>query len=299
MENKKSKKKSSNVFYIIIIFILLGSLGVLGWKYYELKQEKSEDVAELEEINKEKNLLTLQLNDLLVEYETIQTDNDSLNVQLEAEQEKIKKIIKEIKQIKATNKYEITMYKKELGTLRKIMRSFIVQIDSLNTLNIELTAENIQVKRDYQQSKDKYEELSQENIELSDIVEKASAIKAYNIHALPLNKKSKKVYKLKRVTKIRVCFTLSENVIAESGWQDVFIRISRPDELVLAASEDDLFSFEGEKIVYTEKRGVDYQNIDVDLCIYWNKNQELIPGIYYVDIFSGGKEIGTTTFELK
>ena len=56
MENKKSKKKSSNVFYIIIIFILLGSLGVLGWKYYELKQEKSEDVAELEEINKEKNL---------------------------------------------------------------------------------------------------------------------------------------------------------------------------------------------------------------------------------------------------
>lgn len=299
MENKKSKKKSSNVFYIIIILILLGSLGVLGWKYYELKQEKSEDVAELEEINKEKILLNLQLNDLLVEYETIQTDNDSLDAQLEAEQEKIKKMIKKIKSIKATNRYEITMYKKELGTLRKIMRSFIVQIDSLNTLNIELTAENIQVKRDYQQTKDKYEELSQENIELSDIVEKASVIKVYNIHALPLNKKSKKVYKLKRVSKIRVCFTLSENVIAKNGWQDVFIRISRPDELVLAASEDDLFSFEGEKIVYTEKRGVDYQNTDVDLCIYWNKSQELIPGIYYVDIFTGGKEVGTTTFELK
>jgi ribosomal protein L24 len=180
------------------------------------------------------------------------------------------------------------------------MKSYIVQIDELNTKNQELTAENIKVRTEYYKEQTNNKELSQKNEELTTKVTKAAAIKTKNLRYRLLNKKGKETTKLSKIDKVEICFTLTENEITPSGTKDVYLRIARPDELVLASSAEDFFMFQGAKIAYTAKRQVDYQNKDVDMCVYWaNKAEDLIPGKYIVDIFADGNLIGSINFELK
>ncbi|MFH2096847.1 MAG: hypothetical protein ABIJ16_14150 [Bacteroidota bacterium] len=288
----------SNAIFIVVIVILVLMLGVVGYLYINQLNKTDVVIAELNDTSSEKEKINNDLNALYMQYETLKTDNEELNEKLQEEQDKIIQLLDELKQVKSSNSYQIAQYKKELSTLREIMKSYIVQIDSLNTKNELLKDENTKVKEAYNQVVTHSEKLTQKNEELSEKVDIASVIKAINIVATPINKKSKPVSKTNKVEKVKVCFTLSENEIVSAGNRTVYIRIARPDELVIASSESNIFSFEGNNIIFTERRDVDYQNKPVDLCIYWKKDQELIEGTYYVDIFTDGKLIGETTFIL-
>ncbi|HQB79465.1 MAG TPA: hypothetical protein PLJ52_14070, partial [Tenuifilaceae bacterium] len=107
------------------------------------------------------------------------------------------------------------------------------------------------------------------------------------------------VTRARRVEKIRVCFTLNENSIAKAGNREVFLRITGPDEYILAKSETDLFNFEGQMIVFSAKREVDYQNQDVEMCIFYDNNGELLKGVYKAALYMDGNLIGNTEFTLK
>lgn len=294
-----SEKKKPGLSYAVVLIILTILIVVVGIMYVDQRMKTKKVVAELHSVSNEKTKVRNELNDLLIEYDELRTNNDSINLQLESEQEKIKSIIKQLKTVKANNYAQIDKYKKEVNTLRKIMKGFIYQIDSLNTLNIELTAENTQVKRDYRRISDQKTQLEQTNEDLSSKVAKASVIRTFNIKVLALNTKGKTVKKYKKTDKFQVCFTLDENAIVRSGERDVYVRISRPDELVLIESEDNLFTFEGNEIAYTAKRIVNYENKQTEMCLYYDNNEELIPGIYFVDVFVDGNQIGTTNLELK
>lgn len=295
---KKEEKKSCSIFIIsTVIFALLS--GVLGYLYYTAENEITLLETKVVDTKAEKEKVEADLKDLLSDYEALETDNDSITSQLNVEKERIKELLDEIKNVKANSAWQINKYKKEIKTLRAIMRDFVVQIDSLNTLNQELKAENLEVKQNFKQAKSNNAELKEANSELSNKVELASVIKAKNIDPSPLNKRSKPITKARKVTKIRTCFTLMENDIVTPGVKDVYVRIARPDGLVLATKADNLFEFEGDMIVYTAKRQAEYQNKDLDMCIYWDNNQELLPGKYIVDIFIDGNQVGTSSFDIK
>jgi len=285
-------KKKPPVFLIILTIALAIGAGVLGYLYWELDKESSE-VHETLEVQKDS--LAAELNLMVAEYDELKTDNDSMNIKLEAEQEKIKRLLG----ISASNAEKIRLYQKELNTLREVMRSYIVQIDSLNQKNIQLTAENLEVRSRLEEVETDRENLSQEKEELTGKVQMASVLSAKNILVSPLNKRSKERDDVDKIVKIRVCFTLRENPIVEAGTKDIYIRILRPDELVLTSSATSMFEYKEEQLVYSAKRQVEYENKDVDMCIYWDNNGDLIPGQYTVDLFAGGDLIGTTTFVLE
>jgi len=288
--------KRSNLVFIILLVLMIIVIAVLSWFYYQQKIETEKIVSELK-IDKQN--LQSDLGELLSEYDSLQTNNDTLNVKLEEERSKIQLLIEDVKQIKATNSSKIREYKKELGTLRKIMKSYITQIDSLNTRNQELSLENIEVKEKIQKAKLRNQELSKTNENLSNIVEKAAVLKAKNFIITPLNKRSRKTKKASRLNKLEICFDISENAIVESGTKVVYIRIVRPDDLVLAKSEEDLFAFEGMEIVFSAKREVEYSNNETRMCIYWENDEVYLPGSYSVDVFLEGNIIGSADFEMK
>lgn len=298
-EEKKINQKISEepgkkrpVGLIIITFILVIGLGALIFLYFSQKSE----MIEMEKIlTEEKDSLANELSNLMFQYDSLKTNNESLNAKLETEQNKIMSLLN----IQASNAQKIRLYKKELATLRRVMKSYIVQIDSLNTKNIQLTAENIEVRKKLHETREINVELTQIKEKLSSKVEMASIISAKNILATPINTKGKERYRIDKIDKIRVCFTLRENPIVEAGKKDVYMRIARPDELILANSPDNLFEFESELIVYSSVRTVDYLNQDVDMCIYWNNNGDLIPGNYTAYLYLKGNHIGSTTFLLK
>ena len=261
-------------------------------KYNKMKADN--EVAK-EALEDQKQSLSKELKDMNVEYDALKTDNDSMNHKIEDQQKKIKGLLA----VQASNIEKIVLYKKELGTLRDIMKSYIVQIDSLNKRNEVLVEENQDVKSKLSDARTKNETLSQEKDDLSSKVDQASTLSAKNITTLALNKRGKETEKVDRVVKLKACFTIRENAIAKAGTKTVYIRLTRPDNMVLATSEQNTFDYEGQNVVYSEKRDVEYENKDVDMCIFWDNQNNLIPGAYSVDIFTDGKLIGSSTFSLR
>ncbi len=284
------KNKSGLMF---ILFLVIALLAVVTFLYINQRQTTDEIRTVLTE---EKDSLQSHLLQLRAGYDDLMTDNDSMNAQLIIEKEKIDNLLAEIKTVKAINYSKIKQMQNELGTLRKVAKSYVRQIDSLNTMNQELVAENILVKNEIKATKSVNVELEEQNKDLSGKVELASALRTENLEAVPLNKRGKPNNKINKIVKIKVSFRIKENVLADAGERDVYVRIAGPDDYILAKSEDDLFEYEGQEIVYSAKRPVDYINKNLDVIVYWDNNGALLQGVYEVYIFADGNEIGNTQF---
>lgn len=295
--NTSMSGKSKAIAFLTALIVVLGfTIVVVGWMYYT--QKKDSEAVQLQ-LNAEKDTIANNLKTVMLEYKDLETDNAALNSKLQQEQERAEKLYKELKRVKQVSFAEIKEYQKELGTLRSILRHMVVEIDSLNTLNKQLIAENIKVKQEVTMGKRTIESLEQRTEELSTTVAKGSIIRIRDVTVIPLNKRGNDVTRASRVNKIKVCFTLAENSIAKGGLRDVFIRIAGPDGYLLAKSTSDLFDFEGEKIVFSAKREVDYQNQDIELCIFYDNNGELGKGKYQVTVYLDGYMVGSSEFVLK
>ncbi len=291
---RQPEKKPSTALVVLVILLAIAVV-ILGYKYFtESRQlgQTTEEKAILEDV---KSDLEKQLRDMIVEYDSLKTTNDSVNGLLVKEQDKITNLLR----MQATDAEKIRKYQGELETLRKVMRSYIVQIDSLNTRNRELTAENIQVKEQLTTVETEKVALSKEKEILNTQVQLAKVLSAKSIVAQPLNKSDKANNKVSKVAKIKVCFTVRENAVAEAGTKDVYMRIIRPDEVVLPAGSGETFEFNGEQVVYSAKRQLEFENKDIDMCIFWDKNADLIAGNYTVVLYAENYEIGSATFTLK
>lgn len=281
---------------IILIVLIIALVGAAAYLY--LSKEKTEALKE--EITQERFQLALDFQDLALDFDSIKTSNDTINDLLSVERERISQLLEEIKTIKSANAAKIREYKKELSSLRNVMRSFVVQIDSLNIRNEELTQENKQVRKRYTRIKDSYKELEEEKQGLEHKVEIASRLETYKIEATALNKKGKETTRTSRTEKIRICFTIAKNLTAPVGEKRVYLRLVRPDDELLIKSKDDLFEFESNQINYSSQRTIEYGGNNLDVCIYYETDEgELMQGTYTADIFSDGCNIGSVNFDLK
>lgn len=290
-EGTKSQKKTGIILGSIVVVLAIA----LGLMYMQYNKLKTDSAVVQEALEDQKESLSNELKDMMGEYEDLKSENDSMNMQIEKQQNKIKRLLS----INADNLEKIKLYKKELGTLRDIMRSYIVQIDSLNMRNQMLVTENIEVKSALSEARKSNENLSKEKDDLSSKVQVASVLNAKNIIVSPLNRRGKDTERAERTTKLKTCFTIRENPLAMAGEKTVYLRVTRPDELVLATSEQDVFTYEGRQIVYSAKRNVNYENSDVDMCIFWDNTGTLIKGQYSIDLFCEGNLIGSAVFSLK
>jgi hypothetical protein len=291
---KQPDKKPSTALVVLVIILSLAVI-FFGYKYFTKTTQlgqTNEEKAILEDV---KSDLEKQLRDMIVEYDSLKTNNDSVNGLLNNEQDKIKNLLR----MQATDAEKIRKYQGELETLRKVMRSYIVQIDSLNTRNRALTDENIQFKEKLTTAETQYTELSKQTEILGTQVQLAKVLSAKNITVTPQNKSDRENFKVGKVAKIKVCFTIRENAVSEAGPKDIYVRIIRPDEVVLPSGNGETFLFNEEQVIYSAKRTLEYENKDIDMCIYWDKNADLIAGNYTVVLYAENYEIGSATFTLK
>jgi hypothetical protein len=289
---QETPRRKKPVFLIILVILLACAAGYLGYTYNELRKTSEIEKAEL---TRQREKLEAELMDIYSEYDSLKSENDTMNIKLAAEQDRIERLLK----INANNVYKIRMYEKELQTIRKVLRSYVVQIDSLNTANQELRAENLEVRQQLRRVESERIELTQEKEELSDKVEMASVLSAKNIVITALrNDKGRETNRYDKTIRLRTCFTLRENPILEAGPKTIYMRIARPDDVILTSGVN-FFEFEGEELVYSASREVSYENIDVDMCIYWQNDGQLVPGTFEVNLFADGYLIGTSSFALR
>ncbi len=291
-------KKNTWIIIVAILAAILIGVGIYSFMTIKEKNQIIEDQVALEDIKMED--LNNELNALTIQYEGFQQtlSSDSLLSQLEIEKQRVRNLQEELKTIKASDTKRIRELESEIKTLRKIMYSYIVQIDSLNQVNIQLVKEKEIVTQQYQEAAAAVSQLSQKNEQLTETVQIASKLDASNITVRTLNKKNKEKKKIKDLARLEFGFTINKNITAEPGVKTVYIRIMKPDNDILYKSTYDIFHFEGKGLIYSAKRDFEYSGEEVRMNVYWEIDETLLPGEYRVDIFADGNIIGQKTFTL-
>lgn len=228
----------------------------------------------------------------------IQLANDSLLAQLTAERTRVNRLQDELKTVKATNARRIGELRGEIKTLRAVLKSYVVQIDSLNAANERLRTENQEVRRNYAQAAGEASRLKEEKAELTGKVELASKLEAAGISIGLLDKKGRAVKNVAKLKTIQMNFIIPKNITAPVGEKAIYARILTPNDEVLQRSSGDVFPFEGKQIAYSCRKQIEYTGDQTDVVLYWNVEQTLTSGSYRVDFFADGHLIGRKSFKL-
>ena len=267
--------------------ILIGSLAgvvvlLLGILIYVVVDRNSI----INDLTVDKETLTAEMVQLQQDYSELSSTNDTLNNELMLEKEKVAQLIERVKQTEAKNKAQLRKYEKELGTLRSIMRGYIKQIDSLNTLNTNLRKEAAVAKKEARESRKKYDNLKSTTEELGKQVELGSIVKGRGLTMVGITETGKETDRSSRTAKLKTCLNLVENTLAKKGPRTVYIRVKGPDGILMTSGQQQIFTVGGEQMIYSASRQVDYQGSEVEICIYFSAGEKFTKGVYTVDAYT-------------
>ena len=287
MEEQSLKK----VMYALaaVAVVLAGALAYIWYQKSSL----------VKELTVEKEELTEQMIALQNDYATLSSDYDDINLQLDSSRVEVQMLIEKITQTEATNRSKIRQYERELGTLRSIMKNYITQIDSLNTLNKQLTADAAAARREAAESRRKQQELNKTVEELSGQVAAGAVIKARGIRIEAYNASDKVTDRSSRVVRLLTTLSLVENDLAPKGPVRVYIRVKGPDGILLTNDTQRAFEVNGEPMTCSASREVDYQGKEVEMSIYLNDITGFVKGIYTVEAYTEQTFLGSAELMLR
>lgn len=298
-----TKEKNNRSLILLILLLIVTNVATIILFYTE-RQENIELVTSNTDLTTEKDALTQELEAMLARYDSVSTDNEEMIAEIAAQKEQIEALLKEAEKHK-DDAWQLYKLRKEAKTLRDVMKNYLVTIDSLNTANQELIAQKAEVETKLTEQKEQNQELSTKNEELTEKVKIGSKLRAIDLVSYGQRVKGNNVHRetdrANRVDKIKTCFTIDKNEVTKPGKKDVFLRIIGPDGEVLAfdQSEDYMFTYEGKEGLYSRKSEITYENEELDMCLYWDLEQEAKAGTYIVEIYAEDYLMGTTKFELQ
>ena len=291
MNNKK-------VLWGAVVAALALLIGVIVFLYTQMKQQEAEAQQMLELAEMDKREMENEYEQFAMQYNEMkmQLNNDSLVAQLEKEQQRTEELLAEMRRVKSSNAAEIMRLKKELATLRAILKDFVHQVDSLNRENEALKQDNSNLRTQNEQAQQHITNLASANETLSDKVAIASQLNATGITAEARNKKGKEAKKIKDVKKFVISFKVARNVTTQTGIRSLYVRISTPTGEVL--TEGGTVAYENRQIPYSIKKDIEYTGEEQMVTVYWDVNEALSAGTYRVDIIADGHDIGSTSFSV-
>ena len=296
LDREERERKERNTDLRKVMYALIAVAALLGAALAYIWIQKSNLVKELEV---EKEDLTEQIVALQSDYNSLYSDYDNINSQLDSSREEVAQLVERIKKTEATNRAQIRKYEKELGTLRSIMRNYITQIDSLNTLNHKLTADAAAARKEAAESRKANKELTQQVESLSGQVAAGSVLKARGIRLEAYNSADKVTDRSSRVVRMLTTLSLVENDLAPKGPVRVYIRVKDPGGILLTNGTQVSFNYQGSTMMASASREVDYEGKEVELSIYLNDIPAYEKGIYTVEAYTAQSFLGSAEVLLR
>ena len=292
-------EKKKLITGIVTGIVGLALVGTVAYLYVNLDNQKKENKAMQELAELDKKEMENEYQQFATQYSEMKTQisNDSIIAQLTAEQEKTERLLKELKDTKSNDAREIARLKRELATVRAVLRSYVIEIDSLNRLNQNLTAENSRIKGQYNEATRQIEGLNSERASLSEKVAIAAQLDATGISMQLKNKKGKKTDKTSKCKTVQVNFTIAKNVTASNGTKTFYVRITSPSGTTLGGGGT--FNYQNRSLEATMHKTVEYDGRETTISTYWNVSQSLMAGTYQVSVFADGNMIGSRSFSFK
>ena len=289
-EENEAVKKSLKGYRVVIILlaIILAGLSVL---YFNLNRQQQKDY---ELLQADRDTIQNNLTSLINEYDNLKYQNDTIAAQLA----KANEMVEQLKRERRFNYNKMREYQKEVGTLRAVMKSYLRQIDSLNTINKKVIGENVSLRKEISTANLRADVAEERASELQNKVAQGSVLRARDIALVALNANDKIITRVQKASTLRVDFTVSANELAKPGNREIYLCITSPDGYLLSTDAMPTFTYQGSKKGYSASREVDYQNEDVDVSIYY-KGSGFIPGAYKIEIYMDGNKIGSSEIAVK
>lgn len=286
-------KKKVLIPLVVAIVVLLAGVAYLTVGLVRQRQvnKEMEELAALDkkEMENEYEQFARQYSEM-----KMQINNDSLVAQLTQEQLRTQQLLEELRQVKSNDAREIARLKKELATVRAVLRSYVLEIDSLNRLNQDLRDENTRVRGQYDEATRQIAGLSSEKASLSEKVAIAAQLDATGINMIAKKKNGKAVRRIKDCKSIEVSFRITRNVTATNGVRTFYVRITTPSGDVLGGG--DTFDYENRSLECSMKKSVEYTGEETPVTMYRQVGEFLSKGTYTVSIFADGNMIGSRNF---
>ena len=278
------------VVMVIVMAILIGFLMNRNTQLHDMEQLLSITMQEMED---DFETIALQFEGF-----RFSVQDDSLLLQLEIEQARVRRLTEELRMTSASDRAEIQRLQNELNALRGLVRHYLIQIDSLNRLNEELMARNVQITQQYQQTTRVLTQVRQEREQLSERVSLAAQLVATNINVRAVNDRGRDQTRLRNSTQFVVSFTIARNITAEPGERTIYVRLQAPDSSLLTRGGG-TFTFENSQIQYSMRRTVEYGGEETPVTLFWDIQEFLMAGTFRADIFADGHHIGSRSFTMQ
>lgn len=291
---------NKKLIYILSTLIIILACGI-AFLLVQNRNQK-EDIAAMEEMMAfEKEQLESEYEDLAMQYDgyNINITNDSLVAELAQEKQRVQDLLEELRITKATDGRKIAALKKELATLRAVMREYVTQIDSLNRENKQIRQENQEVRQQYQVAQQQNQSLTEEKTRLTEVVSRAAMMEVSSFRMIALNKRGKATSRFSSIQKLQFDITIAKNVTATPGEKTVYMQLRRPDGDLMLKSDGKTFAFENTRQLYSLKADFDYEGESIPLTLYWPVEEILQEGMYTAEFFIDGNMVGSFPFTLK
>ena len=277
----------------LIAIVVLGLICLfLGGKLYVNNKAYNQLTGEYGQLKLDKEQVVFDLEKMRFSYDTLQTENSIMLAEIAAQRDKIDGLLTKVK----NGSWALSKAKKEAETLRTIMKGYIATIDSVNQLNIALSEENLAMKERVEEVQDKNAKLQRRQANMEEIIAAGKVLRCSDISAVGIrllsSGRQRETTRADRADMLKVCFTLLENAIAESGDKNLYLNVMTPDSTLLTFEEGAEFS---------AQRTIDYANDRLDACIFYTTNEgsALTQGIYSLEILEEDVVIGQTHIELR
>ena len=319
----KEKKKSKlplifNILLVIIVSYLAYEVSLLSQKNHAFKKEISEMIKENEEMNQiiinqdivseaDGENLKENLKLLLFSYDSLEQNNsvaiDSINTQ----REKINNLMQEVDKLDKKSKRDwrkIYKLKKEAETLRNIMKGYIHTIDSLNTLNINLSNDLTEKTQKLSNVSKQNKKIIKQNEALQKQVAIGAVLQINNVLSSGIRIRSSgaqsETTRASKTNMIKTCFSIIENKLAQAGDKEIYIRILDSEgNLLNSPTPLTIINQQKEELKMSSKRTINYQNQNTDLCIFYEIENSIPAGNYSVEVYAEGFLIGETSIALR
>lgn len=281
--------------YRVVITLLAVILAAMSLLYFNIHRQQ---MADYELLQVDRDSIQSNLTHLMDDFDNLKINNDSISASLGMERERADSLMERLKKERSWNYAKIKQYEKEVGTLQTLMRNYLRQIDSLNTLNKQLISENVNYRKEISTISQRAELAEEKAAELDNMVKQGSVLRARDIRLTALNAKSKDVTRIKNAARLRTDFTLAANELTTPGDKTIYVRILAPDGYVLSSEGAPTFDYEGERLSYSAQRSIDYQNEDIAVGIFYN-GSGFTAGKYTVQLYAEGRMIGSAEIVMR
>ena len=287
--NRSLKGYKMIALMLFVLLIPAAYFGVTyGLKYKTIEGDYAIVESARQLFEEQNSMLQRDAESLVTELESLKDQNDTMMVKYQEAVVMLEQLQKE----KTYNYNQLAKYKREVETLRGVMKGYLKQIDSLNTINSSLQAQNVAYKKEISTAQLRADVAEEKADELNTKVRIGAVIRASGIRMVALSDKSKEVRRIKMAKRLRVDFELTANELAEPGEKCIYICITPPDGYVLSSNEVIAFNFEGSEMMASAMRKVDYENQSVPVSIFYD-GAAFEKGTYKVDIYIDGRHSGS------